>query len=245
MRWPLLLLAVALAAGLRAEEPPLKAGSNAGKELGEVQKLLDAGKSAEGADKLRRLVEGSGDDLVTLDGQHFRPLARVAQSLVLNLPANELRAWRDRIDPVALKLLERGRAERAPRPLRQLVERSLASTHAEDALILLADLASERGDYASSETYLRRLLPTVVTTDDPSVPNVQTPVATLRARLALALIFQGSPAAKAEVAEVRAKFPAATGRLAGRDGVYADTLESLLREPPSTTVPAAAPVTGL
>ena len=103
MRVTLLLIAVALLPGLRAEEPPLKGGSNAGKELSEVQKLLDAGKTAEGADKLRRLVEESGDDLVSLDGQHFRPLARVAQSLVLSLPANELRAWRDRIDPVALK----------------------------------------------------------------------------------------------------------------------------------------------
>ncbi len=239
MRVPLLLIAVALLPGLRAEEPPLKGGSNAGKELVEVQKLLDAGKSADGADKLRRLVEESGDDLVTLDGKHFRPLARVAQSLVLSLPPNELRAWRDRIDPVALKLLERGRTERDPRPLRQLVDRSLASTHAEDALMLLAELASERGDYASTETYLRRLLPTANATDDPSAPKVKTPAATLRARLALALIFQGSPAAKAEVAELRAKFPAATGRLAGRDGPHADTLEALLRDPPSTTVPAA------
>ncbi len=239
MRVPLLLIAVALVSGLRAEEPPLKGGSNAGKELTEVQKLLDAGKAAEGADKLRRLVEESGNDLVTLDGQHFRPLARVAQGLVLSLPANELRAWRDRVDPVAAKLLERGRTERDPRPLRQLVERSLASTHAEDALLLLAELASERGDYRSAETSLRRLVPTANATDDPSVPVVKTPPATVRARLALALIFQGSPAAKAEVAELRAKFPAATGRLAGRDGTFADTLEALLREPPSTTVPAA------
>ncbi len=239
MRWLQIVTAFALVGLLRAEEPPLKGGSNAGKELVEVQKLLDAGKAAEGADKLRRLVEESGDDLVTLDGKHFRPLARVAQSLVLSLPANELRAWRDRIDPVAAKLLERGRADRDPRPLRQLVERSLASTHSEDALVLLADLAFERGDYASTETYLRRLLPTANATDDPSVPNVKTLAATIRARLALALIFEGHPAAKAEVAELRAKFPTATGRLAGRDGVYADTLESLLREPPSTTVPAA------
>lgn len=239
MRWLQVVTAVALAGLLRAEEPPLKGGSNAGKELAEVQKLLDAGKAAEGADKLRRLVEESGDDLVTLDGRHFRPLARVAQGLVLNLPANELRAWRARVDPPAKTLLDLGRVQRDPRPLRQLVERSLASSHAEDALVLLAELAAEHGDHRSAETHLRRLLPSTVATDDPSVPNVKTPAATVRARLALALIFQGHPGAKAEVAEVRAKFPTAAGRLAGRDGPFADTLEALLREPPSTIVPAA------
>ena len=174
---------------------------------------------------------------MSLDGTHYRPLARVAQALVLRLPPTELQAWRGRVDPPALKLLELGRTTRDPRPLRELVFRHLASTHAEAALLLLAELAAERGDHRTAETYLRRLLPTTDATGDPSLPTVTTPEATIRARLALSLIVQRHPKAAAAAAEMRVKFPAASGRLAGRDGPFADTLDALLREPPAVVVP--------
>ena len=98
MRWLQVVTAVALAGLLRAEEPPLKGGSNAGKELAEVQRLLDAGKVAEGADKLRRLVEESGNDLVTLDGQfkgNFDVNAEaVSYALRFDAPSQHLRGTR-------------------------------------------------------------------------------------------------------------------------------------------------------
>src|SRR5205823_11177693 len=82
--------------------------------------------------------------------------------------------------------------------------------------------------------YWRRLLPMDDPNAEPSYPDPRTDKGALRARVALALIFQGNTSlAKGELARLRAEAPTAAGRLAGRDGPFADTLQGLLDRPPA------------
>ena len=64
-------------------------------------------------------------------------------------------------------------------------------------------------------------------------PGSKADAALVRARVALAVIFQNDAVrAKAEVAAFKAKHPAAAGTLAGRTGPLANTLEAFLAAPP-------------
>ncbi|WP_143392737.1 PQQ-binding-like beta-propeller repeat protein [Fimbriiglobus ruber] len=212
------------------------------KRLAEAERKLRAGKTAEAVDDVQRVLDEAGDDLVPAgkpgdDGKALRPARRVAQQLLAQLPPAALRGYRDRADEPSRKLLAAGRADRDPRPLRTLVDKYFASRPAEDAFLLLGELAFERGEFRAAEEYWRRLLPARNgKTDlaiDPPFPDPTTNPAVVRARVAMAVVFQGDAArARAEVAEVAARFPTASGRLAGKDGLYAGTLKGLLDRPP-------------
>jgi outer membrane protein assembly factor BamB len=217
------------------QDAPLKSGSIAGKELAEVIKLLDAKKTVEAVDKLRRLIETSGSELVTTDGKHYRPLVRVAQGIQQGLPLGEKRTIFDRSDAPAKKLLDEGKTNRDPVPLRTLVDRYFLSAYTEEALLLLADLAFERGEFRAAESYRLRLLPTSSANEDVSVEGVQTPREQLQASILLAMIFQGDlNRTRTELAAFRKEFPMAQGHLAGRTGNYAEILQSTLDRPPIT-----------
>ena len=202
------------------------------KRLVEADRNLTTGKSAEAADALQRILDEAGDDLVSADGKHFRTARRVAQRVLAKLPPDALKAYRDRADEPARLLLEAGRKNRDPRPLRQLIDRYFASRPAEEALLLLGELTFERGDFRTAESVWRRLLVDSPNDLDPPFPDPKADPTAVRSRVALALIFQGElEAARAELKKVAAN-PKATGRLAGVDGPFAETLQKLLERPP-------------
>ncbi len=236
----LCLLFVGAWAVTAAGQPPVGEGpqlsaarGNAGKRLAEAEKRLLAGQAAEAADDLRRLLAEAGDDLVTTDGRHYRPARRVAQAVMAKLPPVELRAYRDRADAPAAALLAAGKRDRDPRPLLELVDQYFASTPAEEGFLWLGELAFERGDFRTAETHWRRLLPAAADSPDPGVIQPKLDPALAAARVALAVVYQGDPGrSAAAVAAFRTASPTATGKLAGHDGVYADTLRAVLANPP-------------
>jgi outer membrane protein assembly factor BamB len=203
------------------------------KRLVEAERKLIAGKAAEAADDLQRILDEAGDDLVSADSVRYRPARQVAQLVLAKLPAEVLRGYRDRTDGPARRLLEAGKKNHDPRPLRQLLDRYFASRPAESALLLLGELAFERGDFRAAEGYWRRLLPGANPSGEPSFPDPKADPATVRARVILAAIFAGErDRARRELKQFRRDFPKATGHLAGRDGPFADTLQALLARPP-------------
>ncbi len=202
--------------------------ANTRTRLGEIQKLA-ATKPAEAADDLRRLIDTSGDDLVSLDGKHHTSARQIAFQILFTLPAAELRGYRDRVDEPARKLLEAGKANRDPRPLRLLVNRYFPSRHTEEALFSLGELAFERGEFRTAKQYWLRLLPG----DELSVPDAKTDPALIRARVILAMIFDSDiDAAKVELMEFKTKYPTAKGKLAGVVAPYEITLQRYLDNPP-------------
>jgi outer membrane protein assembly factor BamB len=227
--------------GGAAAEPAALRGDSAQtrKRLAEAEQKVHAGKAAEAADDLQRVLDESADDLVALDNNQYRSAAWVIHALLAKLPADALRAYQDRIDPPARKLLERAKRDRDPRPLYQLLDRYFVSRPAEDALVYLGELLFERGEFRAAEHQWRRLLPDGGA--DVAYPGAKADPVLTRARVALAVIFQDDPArAAAEVAAFTAKYPAAAGTLAGKTGPLADALRAALAARPALPPDAAA-----
>ncbi len=234
-----LLLAACAEAGPPALEPATLRGesSQTRKRLAEVEQKLLSGKAADAADDLQRILDESGDDLVTLGEGEFRAARWVAHSLLARLPLETLKTYQDRIDQPARKLLDEANRTRDPRPLWQLLDRYFVSRPADEALVLLGDLLFERGEFRAAEGIWRRLLPDAEA--DITYPNSKADLALVRARITLTLIFRHELArAKAEVVALKAKHPGATGTLAGKTGPLADTLQTFLDTPPKLAADA-------
>jgi hypothetical protein len=153
-----------------AQVPGDKGGDQTYKRLAEAERKRLAGKPADAADEVQKVLDEAGDDLVSADKVHYVPARVAAQQVLARLPAEVLRAYRDRADEPARRLLEAGRAARDPRPLRTVLDRYFVSRPAEDALLLLGELAFERGEFRAAEGYWRRLLPA----DGPGEPPFPT-----------------------------------------------------------------------
>lgn len=236
----LVLAAAARGQPPAAPEPANLRGDSAQtrKRLTEADAKLLAGKTADAVDDLQRILDEAGDDLITTDNAQFRPARLVVFQILAKLPADALRAYQDRTDEPARKLLDAAKRDRDPRPLWQLLDRYFVSRPAEDALLLLGDLLFERGEFRTAEVVWRRLLPDADA--DVPYPSPRTDPAAVRARLVLAAAFQGdADRAKAELAKLTEKHPAAAGPLAGKTGPYAETLRPYLDRVPDLAAGAA------
>ncbi len=223
-----------------AEAPQLSAArGNAAKRLREIAARLDAGQAAQVGDELRKFLQDSPDELVPVPGsggRYLAPAHRAAEAVLAKLPPAELRAYRDRVDAPALALLKRGQTSRDPRPLEELLSRDFGGRATADALQLLGELASERGDHAGAAAHFGRLLalPAALGGDRADRPAAL-------ARLALARHAALDPAgAGAALAELRKVGAEARGTLAGREGTYVELVEALRRvpaKPPAVRAP--------
>ena len=216
-----------------APEPATLRGESAQtrKRLLEIEQKLLAGKHADAADELQRVLDESGGDLILINATQARPARWFAHQLLAKLPSGALKAYQDRVDQPAKKLLAHAKRDRDPRPLYQLLDRYFVSHPADEALLLLGDLLFERGEFRAAEETWRRLLPAGGA--DVTYPNSKADPALVRARIVLAALFAGDAArAKTEFDAFKAQHATATGALAGKTGPLADTLRTFLDAPP-------------
>ncbi|AMV24506.1 outer membrane biogenesis protein BamB [Gemmata sp. SH-PL17] len=216
-----------------APEPANLRGESAQtrKRLLEIEQKILAGKHADAADELQRVLDESGSDLILVGANQARPARWFAHQLLAKLPGDTLKAYQDRIDQPAKQLLAQAKQARDPRPLYQLQDRYFVSRPADEALLLLGDLLFERGEFRAAEDSWRRLLPAGGA--DVTYPNSKADHALVWARVVLAAIFAGdTPRAKIEFDAFKAKHATATGTLAGKTGPLADTLRTFLSAPP-------------
>jgi outer membrane protein assembly factor BamB len=212
-------------ATLKGESPQTR------KRLAEAEQKVNDGKAADAVDDLQRILDEAGDDLILVAGRQHRPARWVAHQILAKLPADALKAYRDRIDEPARRLLDAGRRDRDPRPLWQLLDRYFVSRPAEDGLLLLGDLLFERGEFRTAELLWRRLLPDADA--DVPYPTPKADPAAVGARVVLAVVFQGErDRAKTELTAFKTKHAKASGLLAGKTGPYADVLQAFLDRPP-------------
>lgn len=207
--------------------------------LREAEQELQAG-TAGIAVELQTLIDEVGDDLVSLDGTRYQPARLLAQQLLSRLPGNSLRVYRDRADLQARRLLEEGRKSRDPSPLIQIVDRYFVSRSAEEAVLLLGELAFERGEFLLATQYWRLLWKdeenesTGLRFPDPTTNQAQ-----LLAQMGLAS-FLGGDLSQAQVYTDRLieKHADAEGRLAGQTGKLSQILGEWLRRPaPKLSIP--------
>ncbi len=219
-----------------APEPATLRGESAQtrKRLFEIEQKLIAGKHADAADDLQRVLDESGDDLILVEANYARPARLVAHQILAKLPGDVLKAYQDRVDQPAKKLLAQAKLARDPRPLWQLLDRYFVSHAADEALLLLGDFLFERGEFRAAEGMWRRLVPDAGA--DVTYPNSKADLALVRARIVLAVIFTGDTArAKEEFDAFQTKHPTATGTLAGKTGLLTGTLKTFLDAPPKLT----------
>ncbi len=227
--------------------------SAAATHLESAKKFLAERQWEEAVDAIRRVMEADAGRLVKVP--EVRPLPEGFERLI---PAREFCQWRlsalateapealahyrKLVDPLAEKWLTEGTAKRDEKLLKQVIQQALASSSGDEALLRLADISQERGEFAMSRYLLERILPTAGTkTLTGAYPDTDLPAAEIRARLVLVSILEGSSERAAqELAQFREQFPAATGRLAGKSGNLADTLTALLAQSSSWPAPKSA-----
>jgi outer membrane protein assembly factor BamB len=209
------------------------------KRLAEAEQKLLGNTAGEAVEELQRVLDEAPDDLIMLDARRYRSARWVIHSLLAKLPADALRAYQDRIDQPARKLLEQGKRDRDARPLWLLLDRYFVSRPAEESLVLLGEFLFERGEFRAAEEQWRRLLPDAGA--DLSYPASKVDQALTRARIALAVIYQNDPLrAAAEVAAFKARYPDAAGSLAGRSGPLSGTLAAVLTARPRLPADASS-----
>src|SRR5262249_54826318 len=106
----------------------------------------------------QRIVSEAGDDLVALTPGHSIQARWACHRRIAALPAEQLAAYRNRVDTQARKWFDLGAAERDVRLLRRVVDEAFCSRPGERALDLLGDLAFERGEFGEAERWWRMIV---------------------------------------------------------------------------------------
>ncbi len=206
----------------------IKAPSTVTRELAQVDDLVDAEAYDEAVDLVVRLVGESSEELLPIGDDYFIPAAQAASARVAAWPAKAIAAYRGRVDVAAASLLAAGRVDRDVLKLHEVTDRYLMSSHGDDALLTLADLALEAGEYSAARGYLLQISPDLqqlshgeqAKPDSRGLvyPDSDVPLSSLLARLAMVSIRSGSlDQAAQEAAILEEKFPDAVGMIGGRE----------------------------
>jgi len=189
----------------------------------------------EAVQALRQIMEDSGEKLWPVSPTRFVSVADHVQRLLLELPPEALAVYRARVDSLAERWYRQGIAAHDRGPLLRIEREALASRWGDDALLALGEMALESGETALARFYWERILPIRPPSAAPTgwlaTPDTDLDVASVRARLVLSSIVEGSAdRAREELAELARLHPDARGRLGGREVLYVEELGRLLSE---------------
>jgi outer membrane protein assembly factor BamB len=236
----LLVVCLVLAGVARAQRDPLlPAGSGvfldtdpaASRMLATARDLMAAGHWGDAVDLLRIISDQHGRRLAKIDGARYVNVQTYVDLVLASLPADGLKLYRAKIDPQARRWYESARRLRDEEGLERIVRQAFLSSSGDDALLMLGDLAWERGDLSRARNCWEKLIPLGTPAEPGELPDAlrypDSPieVALVRSRLILCSLMQGNLAeAKSELAAFQRDFPQATGRIAGRSGNLTEIL---------------------
>jgi len=101
----------------------------------------------------------SQQTVIQVGPDRFVSLANYCHIKLSQMPAGALRIYRDAVDAAAEQQYERAVAARDEAALSELVDQAFCSGWGDDALLALADMALERGDFVSARRHCRRIAP--------------------------------------------------------------------------------------
>lgn len=232
----------------RRDAVTLDVDSAAVKKLGAARDLIAAQQWRAAIEMLNQIATQHGSRLTPSGPHRYVTVATQCQLLFTNLPADGLRAYREQVDPQVQPWLREGLANHDEELLERVVHQAFASSHADDALFWLGEIAFARGEYHRARSAWESILPLSVpatpeTADDArfSIPDPRPLVlaypdsdldpAAVRARLVLCSLFERDfGRAARELRDFSTLHPTAEGTLAGRRGVFAVILEELRRD---------------
>jgi len=202
-------------------------------DLERVKAYLADHQWSEAVETLRRVMETSGNMMLSVHPTRFVTVREYCQMRLARLPPEALAIYRSRVDPLAEPWYRQGVARLDRRVLRQVIEQAFASSWGDDALLALGEMDLEAGDFQSARWHWERILPvdTAEAAGWPGYPDTDLELAAVRARLVLVSILEGDTVrAERELAEFARLHPQARGPWAGEEAEYATALRSLLRE---------------
>ncbi len=232
----------ALAQQPRAEDSIDSIHLNEATQLGTRFRNAEAraaqGQWSEAIEEYQRILLEAGDELAPVDKHHVVQARWLAQARLSALPPEALTLYRSRIDPPAKKLLDQARALRDPVLLHRIVDETFCSSFTDQALDLLGDIAFERGEFEEAEQLWRTIVRPATQPAAQAigliVSNPKLNVASIRAKQILAQLFLGEADSLATELQAFARaHPDARGKLAGKQGLYVDILNSLANNPSS------------
>ncbi len=197
---------------------------------------------------LQQVIESRESSLISIEPGRYINSADYCHLLISLLPEEGLAAYRQQIDPRFQERFNRARATLDEAELSAIVRSALNSSFADEALLLLADLKFERGEYSAAREYLELLVPpgsnrpapsSLVETEERqgtpeesflTVRDAGLPRELILSRLILCSIFEGDrQRAELELQTFASWYLKATGRLAGRDGLLVEILQTELQ----------------
>ena len=223
----------------------LDVDSAAVKKLGAARDLIAAQQWRAAIEMLNQIATQHGSRLTPSGPHRYVPVAMQCQLMFMNLPTDGLRAYREQIDPQVQPWLREGIANHDEELLERVVRQAFASSHADDALFWLGEIAFARGDFSRARRCWESTLPLSVpasteTTDDPrstihdprplvlTYPDTDLDPAAVRARLVLCSLFERDfGRATHELRDFTRLHPMAEGTLAGRRAVLAEILDEV------------------
>ena len=149
---------------------------------------------------------------------------------IAKLPPEARAIYRRRVDAITEGWFRQGQSQRDPSLLRRVVDQAFCSAWGDDALELLGDLAFQDGRLGEARAAYERI---VADRPDDSLslvhPDPSVDLARVAAKKLLCRAAAGeSPPGPADLAEFRRRYPGASGKLAGREGGYAEILAEAL-----------------
>lgn len=227
------------------ESVTLDTDSNVVKKLGTVADYLSEKEWSQAVDVLQDISEKHGQSLIPVAPGQYVNIAVYCNRILAGLPVEGLAVYRERIDPRARQWFEQGRAQRDEALLIKVVHHAFVSSYGDDALLLLGELAWERGHVSAAREYWTQLIPLdrAQAPGEPvpvlRYPDSEFPRAEILARLALCSRLQGNTArADAELRTFRQMHPDAEGTLAGRTGNLAEILTAVREAAQRWNIPA-------
>jgi outer membrane protein assembly factor BamB len=223
--------------------------------LERIRVNLDERQWDEAIESLRQIMENHGERLMRFDDSRYVPLRDYCHYLLTKLPDEGLSLYRGRVDAQAKEWLDDGLRRRDRNRLQQVVDELFASSHVDEALFELGEIALEQGEYGAARGYWERVSPKfrgdaatplwlknqIATQPGGSsdgatntqswlvYPDSDLNAADVRARLVLVSIMEGAhKRADAEYQAFIDDYPNEAGRLAGREAPYRETLAALL-----------------
>ena len=218
-------------------------------QIERVRGLLAERQWHEALDGLRQLIDLAPDKLVAVTPQRYLPLRAWCQRQLVALPAEALKSYRQRTDPVAKPLYERGIAQRDRAILENIVDEMFASSYGDKALWALAQISLEAAEYAPARHFLEPIVAPQQPSDADTLasarlyyPDTSMDPARIRATLVLVSILEGAhQRAQEELREYERLHPDAKGRLGEQQGPYLELLRHLLSASKSWPKPRTSP----
>lgn len=175
-----------------------------------------------------RLLATSTEGWVLVEPERYEGVRRAIHRRLAALPPAGLAAYRARVDAIADDRLRAGIDTRDESQLQDVVARTFCSSAGDDALWALGEIALQRADFFAARSAWQSVRPETSAAGSTPYPDSATPLAAVRARMALVSIREGDfDRARREIDELAAQHPDDTGRLGGREVNFVERLNEL------------------